>query len=299
MIVSAAWMDMVVSPVQLNGWPKATASPSQTNVVVPSPATVTSPIDMAAANESPARSPPDGGGGGGVVDADEPMYAMKGRPWRSIAVCICRRPLSVSPDADSGVFRRVIVAVCVTESPAAAAMRAARPFGTFRVVATDAPAPMSSSCSMSSAGVSPASVDPPPASPYAIAPARRSVPPERKKTGEPDAPAHSPPAAVTTDPERSTMMMSRPGPTASLRMPSTSAFMVESVRPRVTETAVPCIPVETPSSGRIGGHSPVGIARVAPVAGTAPHAATAIARAKRPVTARGQRRALISSLSLR
>ena len=207
------------------------------------PATVTSPRDMAAANESPARSRPDGGAG--LLEADEPMYAMKGRPWRSIAACMRRRPRSVSPDAESGVFRRVIVAVSVTESPEAAAMRAASTFETFTVLGAGGPAPRSSRFSMSSAGVSPARVEPPPARPYAIAPARRSSPPLRKKTGDPEAPAQSPPESVTAGPERSAMMMSRPGPTASLRMPRTSAPKVEGVRPWVTETAVPLIPVET------------------------------------------------------
>ena len=92
------------------------------------------------------------------------------------------------------------------------------------------------------------------------------------------------------------MMMSRPGPTASLRMPSTSALKVERVRPRITETAVPRMPVETWLSGRMDGHSSVRLACLAPVAGATPHAATAIAKAERPATARGPRRLVMSLL---
>ena len=66
------------------------------------------------------------------------------------------------------------------------------------------------------------------------------------------------------------MMRSRPGPTASRRMPRTSTPKVEGVRPRVTERAVPLIPVATWSSGRIDGHSPVRLPGVWPVAGADP-----------------------------
>ena len=69
-IVSAARTAILVSPVQLNGWPKAIVLPLQTNVVVPMPAVVTSPRDMAAANVSPGRS--RAVGAGGLLDADEP-----------------------------------------------------------------------------------------------------------------------------------------------------------------------------------------------------------------------------------
>ena len=132
-----------------------------------------------------------------------------------------------------------------------------------------------------------------------MAPASRSRPPERKNTGEPDAPAQRPPASVTTGPERSTMMMSRPGPTPSLRTPSTSTFRVDSERPRVTERAVPFIPVVTWLRGRMLGHSSVSAHDEALVAGPAPHAATAIAKATRPANARVPRDTVISSLSLR
>ena len=155
---------MVVSPVQLNGCPKATAFPLQTRVVVPMPATVMSPSDIAAANESPARSRP--GGLCGLFEAEPPMYGMKGRPWRSMAACIWRRPRSVTPDAERGVFRRVIVPVWAIERCAAAAMREASAVGTRTTDEREsASAPRSSRSSMSSAGVSPARVDPPPARP--------------------------------------------------------------------------------------------------------------------------------------
>ena len=131
------------------------------------PATVTSPRDIAAAKESPARRPEDGGVG--WLEADEPMYVMKGRPWRSIAACIFRRPRSLSRMPTPRVLRRVIVAVWVIESPVASAMRTASALGTFSVAEPDAAAPdvpqMSRRSIMSWAGVRPARVDPPPARP--------------------------------------------------------------------------------------------------------------------------------------
>ena len=153
-----------MSPVQLNGCPNATALPLQTKVVVPIPATVMSPSDMAAAKESPARRLP--GGFCGLFEAEPPMYGMNGRPWRSMAACIWRRPRSVTPDAESGVFRRVIVPVWAIERPEAAAMREARGVGTRTAEETESPgAPGASRSSMSSAGVNPARVEPPPARP--------------------------------------------------------------------------------------------------------------------------------------
>ena len=147
MIVSAARIAIVVSPVQLNGCPKATALPLHTKVVVPIPAVVTSPRDMAAANESPARR--CAVGGGGLLDADEPMYAMNGRPCRSIAACMLRRPRSVRPEAESGVFRRDRVAVCVMERPLAADMRAASARGTATDAVLGVSSPIASTSYMS------------------------------------------------------------------------------------------------------------------------------------------------------
>jgi hypothetical protein len=139
------------------------------------PATVMSPTDIAAANESPARS--RAGVGGGVVEADERMWAMKGRPCRSIAACIRRSPRSVRPEAESGVLRRVIVPSWAMDSPVASAIRVASALVTLTLAAAVDAVPPSSRSSMSSAGVRPASVDPPPARPYAIAPASLSTPP--------------------------------------------------------------------------------------------------------------------------
>ena len=164
MIVSPARAAIVVSPVQLNGWPKATARPLHTNVVVPTPATVMSPSDMAAANVSPARSTP--GGLCGLLDADDPMYGMNGSPCRSIAFCMCWRPRSVRPEAETGVFSRENVLSCAIERPVSAAILVASRVGTSTACEAELTSvPSVSSSFMSSAGVSPASVEPPPARP--------------------------------------------------------------------------------------------------------------------------------------
>ncbi len=72
----------------------------------------------------------------------------------------------MSPDAETGVFRRENVLSSATESPVSAEMLFARPVGILTGLdARLGSVPSVMSSFMSSAGVSPASVEPPPARP--------------------------------------------------------------------------------------------------------------------------------------
>src|SRR5215210_5531816 len=80
------------------------------------------------------------------------------------------------------------------------------------------------------------------------------------------------------------MMMSRPGPIASWRTPSTSTSKASGSRPCTTESPVPTIPLVTSPSAMTGGHSPgsSSTGTAAFPAGAAPSPATAAT----PATAR-------------